>query len=991
MSPTTAKQRPVTIDPAMINTTESATPVATSDALLNPTDVFTNRHIGPSDDEIAQMLARLGCASLDELGNAIVPDSIQLGRSLKIEEARSEFDLISELRTIADQNKVNRSFIGMGYHGCITPPVIQRNILENPGWYTQYTPYQAEISQGRLEALLNFQTMIADLTGLPLAGASLLDEATAAAEAMAMCFAIAGGSSGERKAFFVADHCHLQTIAVVKTRAKSMGVKIIVGDPGAIDFTAGLCGVLVQYPTTDGRIADYSKLAEATHAANALLVVAADPLALTLLKPPGEFGADIAVGSTQRFGVPMGGGGPHAAYIATREQFVRRMPGRIIGVSRDATGKPALRMAIQTREQHIKREKATSNICTAQALLAIMAGMYAVYHGPEGLRRIGQRVHGLTAALIVGIEQLGHETIGDGPVFDTLRVRLGQGVTADAVHKAGDSLGLNLRSYSDGSVGITLDETTSRDDLRHILTALTGVAAKPVDVHVDALLAQARSRGLLKFGSFERTSDYLTHPIFNSHHSETEMLRYITKLQSRDLSLAHSMIPLGSCTMKLNATSEMIPVTWPEFGNIHPFAPAEQMRGYARLFSDLERWLCEITGFAAVSLQPNAGSQGEYAGLLAIRAYHESRGDTHRDVCLIPVSAHGTNPASAVIAGFNVVAVECDRHGNVDLNDLRAKAQQHADRLGALMITYPSTHGVFEPQVKDICAAVHEFGGQVYMDGANMNAQVGLCRPGDIGADVCHLNLHKTFCIPHGGGGPGMGPIGVAKHLAPFLPGSPLNGSGHAVGAVAAAPYGSPSILTISWVYIALMGANGLRKATQVAMLNANYMANRLKEHYDVLYSGIGGHVAHEFILDFRGFEKSAGIKVEDVAKRLMDYGFHAPTMSFPVPGTLMIEPTESEPKAELDRFCDALIQIREEIRAIEEGKADKADNPLKNAPHPIHVVAADEWTHKYTRTEAAYPAAWLHEAKFWPPVARIDNPYGDRNLICTCPPMSEM
>ncbi len=991
MSPTTAKHRPVTIDHAMINTSESATPVATSDALLNPTDVFANRHIGPSDDEVSAMLQRLGCASLDELGKAIVPDSIQLGRSLKIEDARSEFDLIAELRTIADQNKVNRSFIGMGYHGCITPPVIQRNILENPGWYTQYTPYQAEISQGRLEALLNFQTMIADLTGLPLAGASLLDEATAAAEAMAMCFAIAGGSSGERKTFFVADHCHPQTIAVVKTRAKSMGVKIVVGDPGSIDFTAGLCGVLVQYPTTDGRIADYSKLAEETHAANALLVVAADPLALTLLKPPGEFGADIAVGSTQRFGVPMGGGGPHAAYIATREQYVRRMPGRIIGVSRDATGKPALRMAIQTREQHIKREKATSNICTAQALLAIMAGMYAVYHGPQGLRRIGQRVHALTAALIVGIEQLGHETIGDGPVFDTLRVRLGQGVTADAVHKAAGSLGLNLRSYSDGSVGMTLDETTSRDDLRHILTALTGVAAKPVDVHVDALLAQARSRGLLKFGSFERTSEYLTHPIFNSHHSETEMLRYITKLQSRDLSLAHSMIPLGSCTMKLNATSEMIPVTWPEFGNIHPFAPADQMRGYARLFSDLERWLCEITGFAAVSLQPNAGSQGEYAGLLAIRAYHESRGDTHRDVCLIPVSAHGTNPASAVIAGFNVVAVECDRHGNVDLNDLRAKAQQHADRLGALMITYPSTHGVFEPQVKGICAAVHEFGGQVYMDGANMNAQVGLCRPGDIGADVCHLNLHKTFCIPHGGGGPGMGPIGVARHLAPFLPASPLNGSGNAVGAVAAAPYGSPSILTISWVYIALMGASGLKKATQVAMLNANYMASRLKEHYDVLYSGIGGHVAHEFILDFRGFEKTAGIKVEDVAKRLMDYGFHAPTMSFPVPGTLMIEPTESEPKAELDRFCDALIQIREEIRAIEDGKADKADNPLKHAPHPIHVVAADEWTHKYTRSEAAYPAAWLHDAKFWPPVARIDNPYGDRNLICTCPPMSEL
>ena len=991
MSPTTAKHRPVTIDPAMINPTESSKAVETGGSLLDSTEVFANRHIGPNDDEIGEMLRRIGCDSLDAFSNAVVPDSIQLGRPLKIENARTEFDLIAEMRGIAGHNTMNRSFIGMGYHGCITPPVIQRNILENPGWYTQYTPYQAEISQGRLEALLNFQTMIADLTGLPLAGASLLDEATAAAEAMAMCFAIAGGSSGDRRTFFVADHCHPQTIAVVKTRAKSMGVKIVVGDPGAIDFTGGFCGALVQYPTTDGRIADYAKLAETTHAANALLVVAADPLALTLLKPPGEFGADIAVGSTQRFGVPMGAGGPHAAYIATREQYVRRMPGRIIGVSRDATGKPALRMAIQTREQHIKREKATSNICTAQALLAIMAAMYAAYHGPGGLRRIAERIHAHTAALIVGLEQIGCATIGDGPVFDTLRVRLGKGVSATAVHGAANALGLNLRDYSDGSIGITLDETTNAEDVRHILTALTGVASKPVNIHVNELLAEATRRGLLKFGSFERTSDFLTHPIFNTHHSETEMLRYITKLQSRDLSLAHSMIALGSCTMKLNATSEMLPVTWPEFANVHPYAPAEQMGGYARLFADLERWLCEITGFAAVSLQPNAGSQGEYSGLLAIRAYHESRGDTHRNVCLIPVSAHGTNPASAVIAGFNVVTVQCDQHGNVDLNDLRAKAKQHADHLGALMITYPSTHGVFEPQVKDVCAVVHEHGGQVYMDGANMNAQVGLCRPGDIGADVCHLNLHKTFCIPHGGGGPGMGPIGVAQHLVPFLPGSPIADDGHAVGAVAAAPYGSPSILTISWVYIALMGAAGLKKATQVAMLNANYMASRLKEHYDVLYSGVGGHVAHEFILDFRGFEKTAGIKVEDVAKRLMDYGFHAPTMSFPVPGTLMIEPTESEPKAELDRFCDALIQIRAEIAAIEEGRADRTDNALKNAPHPIHVVAADEWTHKYSRSEAAYPAAWLHDAKFWPPVARIDNPYGDRNLICTCPPMDEM
>jgi len=999
MPPTIAARRPIAIDPAMMNANEHQPTTESCDRLLTPADCFADRHIGPSADEADAMLASLGFDSLEALSDAIVPESIRLTRALQIEEARSEFDLLADLRTIADQNKVNRSFIGMGYHGCITPPVILRNIMENPGWYTQYTPYQAEISQGRLEALLNFQTMIADLTGLPLAGASLLDEATAAAEAMAMCFAVAGGSGGDRRAFFVADHCHPQTIAVVRTRAKSMGVQLVVGHPGAIDFTGvahgldstGFCGVLVQYPTTDGRIEDYAKLAEATHDAGALLVVAADPLALALLKPPGELGADIAVGSTQRFGVPMGGGGPHAAYIATREQYVRRLPGRIIGVSRDATGRPALRMAIQTREQHIKREKATSNICTAQALLAIMAGMYAVYHGPGGLRRIAERIHAYTAALIVGIEQLGHETLGDGPVFDTLRVRLGKGVKSHAVHAAAEALGINLRRYADGTVGISLDETASPPDIQGILTALTGQAGRMVEIDAAALLAEARKRGLLNLGPFERTSAYLTHPIFNTHHSETEMLRYITKLQSRDLSLAHSMIALGSCTMKLNATSEMIPVTWPEFGNIHPYAPAEQMRGYRRIYADLERWLCEITGFEAVSLQPNAGSQGEYAGLLAIRAYHESRGQGHRNVCLIPVSAHGTNPASAVIAGFNVVAVECDRHGNVDLDDLRLKAQQHADRLGALMITYPSTHGVFEPKVKEVCAVVHEFGGQVYMDGANMNAQVGLCRPADIGADVCHLNLHKTFCIPHGGGGPGMGPIGVAGHLAAFLPASPLAENGHAVGAVAAAPYGSPSILTISWVYIALMGAGGLRKATQVAMLNANYMAHRLREHYDVLYSGIGGHVAHEFILDFRSFEKSAGIKVEDVAKRLMDYGFHAPTMSFPVPGTLMIEPTESESKAELDRFCEALIQIRAEIRAIEEGRADRADNPLKHAPHPIHVVAADEWPHQYSREEAAYPAPWLRDAKFWPPVARIDNPYGDRNLVCTCPPMSEI
>ncbi|GIK19540.1 MAG: glycine dehydrogenase (decarboxylating) [Planctomycetota bacterium] len=958
-------------------------------SVFDALDTFPRRHLGPSEVEVAEMLSTLGYGSLDDLTDATVPASIRARKPLRLEGAGGigERDAIERLRTIAAGNTIFRSCIGMGYHDCIVPPVILRNVLENPGWYTQYTPYQAEISQGRLEALLNFQTMIADLTGLPVAGASLLDEATAAAEAMAMCFA---AHDRQRTRFLVADDCHPQTVEVVRTRAASMGVTVVVGSPESFEFRGEECGVLVQVPTTDGRIECYESLARQAHAVGALVVASADPLALTLIRPPGEWGADIAVGSAQRFGVPMGFGGPHAAYMATREEHVRRMPGRIIGVSRDALGNPAYRMAIQTREQHIKRERATSNICTAQALLAIMSAFYGVYHGPDGLRRIAERVHGLTQTLRTALLGLGHE-IGKDLVFDTLRVRP-HGRSAAEVARAARERRINLRDFGDGTLGVTLDETADRALLAGLVEAFGGDARV-----LDGAAASARAA---MPAAFKRTTPYMTHPVFNSYHSETEMLRYIYRLQGRDLSLAHSMIPLGSCTMKLNATAEMIPVTWAEFGAMHPFAPAEQARGYARLFADLEAWLAEITGFAAVSLQPNAGSQGEYAGLLVIRAWHESRGEGRRDVCLIPASAHGTNPASAVIAGMRVVVVKCDANGNVDLADLRAKAEQHRETLAALMVTYPSTHGVFEEGITDLCAIVHEFGGQVYLDGANMNAQVGLCRPGDYGADVCHLNLHKTFCIPHGGGGPGMGPICVAKHLAPFLPGHPVvrpfgqgstaaGGVGsRAIGAVSAAPWGSPSILTIPWVYIALMGEEGLRRATQVAILNANYMARRLEDHYAIVYRGRNGRVAHEFILDLRPFEKSAGVKAEDVAKRLMDYGFHAPTMSFPVPGTLMIEPTESESKAELDRFCDAMISIREEIRAVEEGRASREDNPLRHAPHTMVMVAADEWKHAYTREQAAFPAPWLRERKFWPAVARIDNPYGDRNLVCTCPPV---
>ncbi len=961
------------------------------DAALQPSDTFVHRHIGPDGTDRAEMLALLGYGSLDALTDVAVPGAIRMKGPLKLDgvaggtRERGEFEVLGELKKIASGNKVFRSFIGQGYYDTITPPVILRNIIENPGWYTQYTPYQAEISQGRLEALLNFQTMVSDLTGLPLAGASLLDEGTAAAEAMAMCYSIAGGHEGTKTRFFVDAGCHPQTIAVVKTRAESLGIQITVGDCRAKEATgADVCGVLVQYPTTEGRIEDYGDVCERVHAADALVVAATDLLALTLITPPGEWkggGADVCVGNSQRFGVPMGAGGPHAAFFSTKNEYARKMPGRIIGVSKDAQGNPAYRMAIQTREQHIKRERATSNICTAQALLAICAGMYAVYHGPEGLKRIARRVAYLSNKFVQGVLDLGHKA--EGPTFDTVRVGVQD---SSEVMKRAVSRGFNLRRLNTTDICVSFDETTTEAEVNAMLEVFANQG-----VSVPTVAGLWHEHGGLggMFLNLDRKSSFLTHPVFNTHHSESEMLRYIFTLMGRDLSLAHSMIPLGSCTMKLNATSEMIPVTWPEFGRMHPFAPAEQQKGYAAMCADLERWLAEITGFAATSLQPNAGSQGEYAGLLAIRGYHASRGDSKRNICLIPDSAHGTNPASAVIAGLHVVAVANKENGDIDIEDLKAKAAEHKDDLAALMVTYPSTYGKFEEGIKEICQIVHAHGGQVYMDGANMNAQVGLCRPGDIGADVCHLNLHKTFCIPHGGGGPGMGPICVAKHLAPFLPGSPV-GEGSAVGPVSSAPWSSASILPISWMYIAMMGGAGLRQATQVAILNANFMAKRLEKHYKVLFTGPGGRCAHEFIIDLREFEKNAGIKSEDVAKRLMDYGFHAPTMSFPVAGTLMIEPTESEPKAELDRFCDAMIAIREEIRAIEDGKLSKTDNPLKNAPHTAHVVTADEWKHAYTREQACWPLAYLRKHKFWPSVGRIDNPYGDRNLVCTCPPMSE-
>ena len=951
----------------------TAAPDAKTNLLAHP-DQFPRRHIGPNAAQTKQMLDLLGRPGLDALIDEAVPKQIRLPRPLQLPAGRGEYEVLTELKAIASQNQICRSFIGMGYYDCITPAVIQRNILENPGWYTQYTPYQAEIAQGRLEALLNFQTMVTDLTGLDIANASLLDEATAAAEAMTMCYALKDG----RNTFFVSEDCHPQNIDVVKTRAKALGIEVVVGKCENFQFSEKVFGALVQYPNTYGGIYDYSDFIEQAHAAGAMVTVATDLLALTLLKPPGEFGADIAIGSAQRFGVPLGYGGPHAAFFATRDAFKRHMPGRIVGVSKDSRGKPALRLALQTREQHIRREKATSNICTAQALLANIASMYACYHGPEGLRKIALRVHAM-AELFAAVVMSNGFVIDYEEFFDTVCVECPSGKKRDEIMLRAVERGVNLHAHGENLIVVAFDETSNDAVLSELKSIFTGKPPEPI---ITEMSIDEQPLGFLE--QFHRTSSFLTHKVFNSYHSETEMLRYIKRLESRDLSLTTSMIPLGSCTMKLNAAAEMLPVTWPEFGKLHPFAPLKQAKGYQTIFKDLENWLAEITGFSGISLQPNAGSQGEYAGLLVIRAYHEHRKETHRNICLIPTSAHGTNPASAVMAGMKVVAVACDMDGNIDVSDLRAKAEAHKNDLAALMVTYPSTHGVFEETIKEICEIVHANGGQVYMDGANMNAQVGLCRPADMGADVCHLNLHKTFCIPHGGGGPGMGPIGVAEHLVEFLPGHPVVNLGgeNPIGAVSAAPWGSASILIISWVYIALMGGAGLTEATKYAILNANYIARRLEKYFPVLYKGHGGLVAHECILDLRAFKS---VTVEDVAKRLMDYGFHAPTISWPVPGTMMIEPTESESKEELDRFCDALVSIHAEIQAIESGAADKQNNLLKGAPHTADMVATDKWNKPYSREQAAFPAKWLHDYKFWPHVGRIDSVYGDRNPVCTC------
>jgi glycine dehydrogenase len=948
--------------------------------LLNPLDTFARRHLGPSPFDLERMVEVLGVESLEALIDETVPAQIRLRQPLRLEPPLSESAVLAELRELACRNRLFRSWIGMGYYGTLTPGVIQRNILENPGWYTQYTPYQAEIAQGRLEALLNFQSMVIDLTGLAIANASLLDEGTAAAEAMTMAKrAQKRGQSGQ--VFFVSEKCHPQTIEVVRTRAEPLGYTVMVGDHRTYPFAAETFGALVQYPDSEGTVHEYHSFCERAHGVGALVTVACDLLALTLLTPPGEFGADIAIGNSQRFGVPLGFGGPHAAFMATREEWKRLMPGRLVGVSVDAQGNPAMRLALQTREQHIRRDKATSNICTAQVLLAVMASMYAVYHGPDGLRAIARRTHLWAQVVRARLEQRGYTT-NAGPIFDTLKVSGGP-VGQAQIQAAALERQINLRFYEDGGIGLALDEPTTLAEVQALLACFGD------DGSAD-LAALANQVGYDYAAPLARTSHFLTHPVFNRYHSEHEMLRYIKRLEARDLSLAQSMIPLGSCTMKLNATTEMVPVTWQEFASLHPFAPADQTLGYQELFVRLERWLAEITGFAAVSLQPNAGSQGEYAGLLVIRGYHQARGESQRTLCLIPASAHGTNPASAVMAGMEVVVVACDDQGNIDLADLRAKADLYADRLAALMVTYPSTHGVFETAIHDICDLIHARGGQVYMDGANMNAQVGLTSPAAIGADVCHLNLHKTFTIPHGGGGPGVGPICVAAHLLPFLPNSAVVagvGGERAVGSVSAAPWGSAGILAIPYAYIAMMGADGLAEATRVAILNANYVAQRLDPYYPVLYKGERGRVAHECILDLRPLEHATGITAEDVAKRLMDFGFHAPTLSFPVAGTLMIEPTESESLAELERFCQAMILIHAEIVAVQEGRSDAQDNPLKQAPHTAEVLVG-EWGRSYSRQQAAYPAPWVRERKFWPSVSRIDNVYGDRHLVCTCLPL---
>jgi glycine dehydrogenase len=947
---------------------------------LSFTDTFAQRHIGPTDADVDAMLDTLGVESLDALVDATIPNSIRTDEPLDLPPARTEQQVLADAQERGADNENWRSFIGMGYHGTHTPPVIQRNILEDPAWYTQYTPYQAEIAQGRLEALLNFQSMTIDLTGLEIANASLLDEATAAAEAMMMLERVDRRS--DAATFYVAEDCHPQTIEVVKGRAAPIGVDVIVEDPENFVFGADTFGALLQYPTTDGAVRDYRDVAERAHEADAYVAVAADLLSLTLLEAPGTWGADVVMGSTQRFGVPMGYGGPHAAYFATRERFQRQVPGRMIGVTKDADGEMALRMALQTREQHIRRGRATSNICTSQVLLAVMASMYAVYHGPEGLREIATRVHDLTKTLAEGLDRTGHSVRHDA-FFDTLRIDL-QDTTQERIRERAEAHEINLRYYDDGSVGVALDQTVSTADLDALFTVFG--ATNGQRRYAETVAADLESG---YDGPLPRTTSYLDHPVFNSYHSEAELTRYMQSLADKDLSLVHSMIPLGSCTMKLNPTAALMPISDPQFAGVHPFAPPEQAEGTRRVIDELSDQLTEITGLDDVSLQPNSGAAGEYTGLLIIQAYHEARGEEQRDVCLVPESAHGTNPASANMAGMDVVTVECADNGDVDLEDLRAKAEEHSDRLAALMVTYPSTHGVFEDHIQNLCDTVHEHGGQVYLDGANMNAQLGLCKPGEYGIDVCHLNLHKTFSIPHGGGGPGVGPVCTAEHLSPFLPGHPVvdTGSEDGIPAIAAAPYGSALILLISWAYIKLLGAEGLTDSSKVALLNANYLADRLADHYDVVYRGPNDRVAHEFILDLRPFRRTFEITEQDVAKRLMDYGFHAPTMSWPVVGTLMVEPTESESKAELDRLCRAFTSIRSEIEAVDTGVLDVKESMLKQAPHTAEMVTAETWEHPYSRETAAYPADWVREDKFWPSVRRVNDAYGDRNLFCACPP----
>ena len=949
---------------------------------------FLHRHIGSSPEQIKEMLSKVNASSLDQLIDETVPKNIRLKKDLELDEPMSEYRFLEQFRELASENKVFDSYIGMGYHDTLTPNVIKRNILENPGWYTAYTPYQAEVAQGRLEALINFQTMVSDLTGMELANASLLDEGTAAGEAMSMFYSSRRGAKrkGASK-FFVSDLCHPQTIDVIKGRAKPQGIEIVVGDHKELDVTDDeLFGLLLQYPGTDGSVQDYSSLIDAAHEHDNQVVVAADLLSLTILTPPGEMGADAVVGTTQRFGVPMGYGGPHAAYFATGESYKRKIPGRIIGVTQDDEGNPVYRMALQTREQHIRREKATSNICTAQVLLAVIAGMYAVYHGPNGLRRIAERVHGLAKIAALGLDKLGF-AIENETYFDTLTVRVPNEDTRETIRALALEREMNFRYYNDECIGIAFDEVKDLQDVQKVLNIFAEVTEQSI---TNFAAEQGNKVEVDLPDSLTRKSTYMEHPVFNLYHSEHEMLRYLKRLENKDLSLVHSMISLGSCTMKLNATTEMEPLTWPEFAQLHPFAPRDQAKGYHMLFKKLERQLEEITGFAAVSLQPNSGAQGEYAGLMAIRAYHEHNGDANRNITIVPDSAHGTNPASAVMAGMEVVVTKCDDHGNVDLDDLRKKVEKHKENLAALMVTYPSTHGVFEEDIKEICELIHDFGGLVYMDGANMNAQVGITSPGEIGTDVCHLNLHKTFCIPHGGGGPGVGPIGVNEKLKPFLPGNALidMGGEEAIPGISSAPWGSASILPISYAYIKMMGAYGLTRATEIAILNANYLKERLKEHYPILYTGKNGRTAHEFIIDLRPFKQSAGIEAVDLAKRLMDYGFHAPTMSWPVPGTIMIEPTESESKEELDRFCEAMISIREEIRDIEEGNADQEDNVLKHAPHTQRVITEENWDRPYSREKAIFPLDYIRFDKFWPSVSRVDDAYGDRNLMCSCVPL---